>query len=312
MKRSFNIVVLMFSLLVLIAACGEDATPTAISGPALSTAQELKQAGLELFDTFSASIQARDAVSLHGIFVADLRERCTVEQLQESLATDGVFFPNAEVRTVFLDLVDPSRALMELVAIDPPEGNLDAIASGLIFTFPFPMVREEGQWRFSFPSLPMVPGVGCPFAEDPSHEEAVAVAPRQLDATPQPALPRLAPPPGVQAIVSHSGGSIGEYNVSVLLVTDMTLVALLEHYRQQVLQPEWKVQQETMDKGLAAISWTFRDEEDRPWFGVLLITSAEEGMWWVRMWRAGGAGEGPRMVVPEPRQPPVPAPTRSN
>lgn len=80
----------------------------------------------------------------------------------------------------------------------------------------------------------------------------------------------LAPPPGVGAIVS--GGSRGEYNTSALLQTDMTLGALLEHYRQRVLQPDWKVQQETMDGGLAALTWTFRDEADYPWFGVLLIT----------------------------------------
>ena len=59
----------------------------------------------------------------------------------------------------------------------------------------------------------------------------------------------------------------------------MTLVALLEHYREQVLQPDWKMQQETMDEGLAALTWTFRDEADHPWFGVLLIAPAEEGLW---------------------------------
>ena len=34
-----------------------------------------------------------------------------------------------------------------------------------------------------------------------------------------------------------------------------------------------------MDEDLAALSWTLRDEADQPWFGVLLITSAGEGMW---------------------------------
>ena len=79
----------IFALVIiaaLLAACGEDATPIATPGLALPTAQELKRAGQELFDTFSASIQTRDAAALHGVFVADLRERCTVEQMQESLA----------------------------------------------------------------------------------------------------------------------------------------------------------------------------------------------------------------------------------
>ncbi len=65
-----------------------------------------------------------------------------------------------------------------------------------------------------------------------------------------------------------------------------------------------------MDEGLAALSWTFRDEADHPWFGVLLITSAEEGMW-VRLWMGGGAGV-QTLVFPEGREPPVPAPARPN
>ena len=310
MQRSFIIAALSFSLLALLAACGGEATPTTKPGPALPTAQELKQAGQELFDTFSASIQTRDAAALHGIFVADLRERCTVEQMQESLASGEVPFPNAEVRTVFLDLDDPSRALLQLGLLDQPEGNLQALASGFAFAFPFPMVRQEGEWRLSFPFLAIAPEEGCPFAADfgrEQQEETAIAVPRRLDATPQPAFPSLKPPLGVQVIVSSSGGSIGEYNASVLLRTDMTLAVLLEHYRQQVLQPEWKVHQEIMDEDLAAVTWTFRDEEDFHWFGVLLITSAEEGIWWVRLWRGGGAGDGPRMVVSEGREPPVPA-----
>ena len=74
----------------LLVACGAKATPTATPGLALPTAQELKQAGQELFDTFSASIQSADAAALHGIFVADLRERCTAEQIQESLLSSEI------------------------------------------------------------------------------------------------------------------------------------------------------------------------------------------------------------------------------
>ncbi len=41
-----------------------------------------------------------------------------------------------------------------------------------------------------------------------------------------------------------------------------------------------------MDEDLAALSWTLRDEADQPWFEVLLITSAEVGLW-VRPWMGG-------------------------
>ena len=124
MKRLFTIAVLTISLLALLAACGREATPTANLGLASSTADGLKQAAQELWDTFSASAQTRNAAALHGIFIADIRERCTVEQMQETLASGGAAFPDIEVRSVFLDSEDPSRALMQLALLDQPEGNL--------------------------------------------------------------------------------------------------------------------------------------------------------------------------------------------
>ena len=84
MQRPFTIAVLTLSLLALLVACGQEATPTAKPGPASPTARELKQAAQELWDTFSAPTQTLDAAAaLHGIFIADIRERCTIEQMQE-------------------------------------------------------------------------------------------------------------------------------------------------------------------------------------------------------------------------------------
>ena len=310
MKHPFTIAAFTLSLLALLVACGGESLPTATPGLAQPTAQDLKQAGQQLFDTFSASIQTRDAAALHGIFVADLRERCTVEQMRETLASGDAPFPNVEVKTVFLDLENPSRAIMQLAMLDQPDGGMEALAAGFAFAFPFPMEREEGGWRLNFPALAMAPIEGCPFAGDSGEEGTITQGQRRVDATPQPAFLRLEPPPGARSIGSSSGGGRGEYNASVLLRTDMALAALLEHYRQQVLQPDWKVQQETMDEGLAALTWTLRDEADQPWFGVLLITPAEEGAW-VRLWMGGGEGV-QTFVFPEPQEPPVPAPSRPN
>ena len=61
-----------------------------------------------------------------------------------------------------------------------------------------------------------------------------------------------------------------------------------------------------MDGALAAFSWTLRDEADQPWFGVLLITPAEMGVW-VRLWMGGGAGT-QTFVFPEVREAQAPAP----
>ncbi len=65
-----------------------------------------------------------------------------------------------------------------------------------------------------------------------------------------------------------------------------------------------------MDESLVALTWTLRDEADQPWFGVLLITPAEEGMW-VRLWMGGGAGV-QTFGFPDGRAAPVPAPIRPN
>ena len=224
--------------------------------------------------------------------------------MQETLASGEAPFPSIEVRSVFFDLETHSGALIQLAPLDQPDGTLQDFASGFAFTFPFPMVLEQGEWRLGLPILTMAPEEGCPF--DVGRGEAVPVQARQIEATPQPPFPRLSPPPGVRLVGGSSGGGRGEYNASVLLETNMTLVDLFEYYRQRVLQPGWKVQQETMDEDLAAISWTLRDEEDQPWFGVLLITPAEEGTW-VRLWMGGGAGvqtfvfqDGREIRVPTP------------
>ena len=200
MKRSITIAALTFSLLTLLAACGGEATPIANPGPASSAAQDLKQAARELWDTFSTSTKTLDgAAALHGIFIADIRERCTVEQMKETLWSDEGAFPDIEVRSVFLDLEDPSRALMQLALLDQPDndpssGNVQGIASGFAYAFPFPLVREQGVWRLGFPILAMGTEPGCPFwAENPGQGETAPPPPRQIEATPQPAFPRLSP-----------------------------------------------------------------------------------------------------------------------
>ena len=145
--------------------------------------------------------------------MADIRARRTIEQMQETLWNGEAPFPNIEVGSVFLDLHDPSRALMQLALLDQMERN-EAHASGFAFAFPFPMVREQGEWRLGFPILANASQEGCPFSGFSSNDEEVSVAPRQLDATPQPAFPRLAPPPGVRSIGGGSEGGRGEYNAS--------------------------------------------------------------------------------------------------
>ena len=164
MNRLFTISAITIPLLALLVACSGGATPTATPSLAQPTAQELKQAAQELWEIFSASTQPPGAAAaLHGIWIADIRERCTIEQIQETLASGEAPFPNIKVGSVFLDLEDPSRALMQMDLLDQLEPN-DAHPSGFAFAFPFPMVREQGEWRLGFPILANPSQEGCLFS----------------------------------------------------------------------------------------------------------------------------------------------------
>ena len=120
---------------------------------------------------------------------------------------------------------------------------------------------------------------------------------------------RLEPPPGVFARESGSITGDGEASTSVLLETGMTLDELLEYYRAQVLGPDSTVQQQSVGEDLALLTWTFRDDDNRPGFAALLITPVGDELIQVRMWMAGpGLGRpfdiheaSPIPVPPTPR-----------
>ena len=166
MKRWFTFSALSLALIVILAACSSESTESPAGTSLLPASLELKQAGQELFDAFSTSMQDGDGAALHAIFVADLRQRCTVEQVQESLTSSGNPFPNAEVSSIYLDLEDHSNALMQLTLLDQPDGSPTGLSAGFILAFPFPMEFEGDEWKLGFPSIGQVSGGGCPFAGD--------------------------------------------------------------------------------------------------------------------------------------------------
>ena len=47
----------------------------------------------------------------------------------------------------------------------------------------------------------------------------------------------------------------------MLLETDMSLTRLLEFYQQEVLEPEWEIQQKAASEEIVSLTWTFHDEE---------------------------------------------------
>ena len=91
-----------------------------------------------------------------------------------------------------LDLEDPSRALMQVALLDPADG-----IGALAFAFPFPMEREEGEWRIDLPFLAIALDESCPFVQG-SDQQAPERRDRGGPVNEVMLDPRrLLPPPGV-------------------------------------------------------------------------------------------------------------------
>ncbi len=285
-------------------------TVTATQEP-IPQAEEVRATAENLFTTVATALQEGDAATFHKLLASDLRERCTVEEIQAALAAGEVLTPQLEVKGVYIDLEDNNRVLVDVAAVplEPEEGLVEGLATALAGAFPWPIVREDGEWRFSLPFLSLLPEEDCPYAAAAQEaEQSDAQGAEQSDAqeveqsdadVPSPfpvgpellpgqvEVPRLEPPQGVNILSSGSGRGEGEAFASALLETDMALAALLEYYRQQVLEPDWMVQQEEVTEDLAVLTWIFRDDANRPGYGVLLIAPAGDDQRWVRMWMAG-------------------------
>ena len=263
------------------------------------------------FNAFSEAAETGNAEVLHGLLAADIRERCTVGQLQRSLTDEDPLFPDLDVRDVYVDLEDPTRVLLQVALRAEPDDSLAGLASAFIEVFPFPMIKEDEGWRLSLPGFALAQVEGCPFGDDSDDD---APDPDQPQPMPRPIEPtqafepiHLEPPPGATSHESSSSGGAGSFGAALLLETDMTVSATLEYYLQELVEPDWQVQQKTLDEGLATVTWTFRDDLDDPWFGVLLVAPIQENLYRVRLWMGSGGRD--RFFIPDRPAVPVPAPS---
>ena len=175
-------VVILISALLTMLACGQTPTPTMMIGfvapptsiptatpaptvvpePAATEAVlppateapvadrdgdgELKNAVQLLFDSWNKALVERDAALFQSLLTRELAGSCGLAGLQSWLDQGEGFFTEAEVRSVFLDVADPSRALVEIIARQRAGGP------EVPFSFPWPVVLEEGGWRAGFPA----------------------------------------------------------------------------------------------------------------------------------------------------------------
>ena len=165
--------------------------------------------------------------------------------------------PSLQVRSVFLQTDNPDRALMELV-ISPGDGENSALqwerAPFLpVPGIPYPVEREEGEWRAGFPSFPGMASF-CPFAVQPPQEQPD-------DGDRFPSIPGLEfsdwkePSPnrdrtpgtmGTLDSVNVSSAISGSYIIeaSGLIESGEEPVELTPRYRDNLAHPAWELRED--------------------------------------------------------------------
>ena len=112
----------------------------------------------DLWDSLADAKDNEDAEDLYRLLSSDLRDRCSLEDVEDWLPNAGYFFFFEGVMAVFLDAAYPHRGVAEMAGeVIGPEGERGTMSVLM------PMVWEEDDWRLVWPmDDPLVKG--CPFA----------------------------------------------------------------------------------------------------------------------------------------------------
>lgn len=148
-----RLAVLTVLLLVVLQYVGcSDVSPTTTTAPTATNAPEINgeddgevmTAAQRLFDTWNRAHQDKDAALFRSILSRDIATRCGQYDLQSWLDQDLEFHREVVVRSVFVDIADPSRALADIVTMrDVGQQSEPPI-------YPWPLKREDGGWRAGF------------------------------------------------------------------------------------------------------------------------------------------------------------------
>ena len=296
-SRLLALVILLSALLTSL-ACEPTATPTPTAGiePAATEVvtppateapvaekdgdEEVQDAVQRLFDTWNRALRERDAALFHSVLTRELAGSCGLEELQSWLDQGEEFFAEVEVRSVFLDVADPSRAFAEIIATQhagrPKESP----------TYPWPVALEDGKWLAGF--LAGLTVETCPYSASvrPSRSEA---SERAFPQIPGLDLERrkdiLAAVPGTRVVHGSfssdtfgssfsTSGTMSAYdnqvNIYAEMETDSAAAELVSLYRDGLSHPRWDIIDEGSSGDFGWFSWTVLDGEGRLWHGRLV------------------------------------------
>ena len=318
--------VILISALLTLLACVQTpmpaATPTAGLEPAatevvapraaeVSVAEgdgddQVKGAVQLLFDSRTRALVEGDAALFHSLLTRELAGSCGLEGLQSWIDQGEGFFAEVEVRSVFLDVTDPSRAFAEITTGERAGGPEEPLSS------PWPVALEGGEWRAGFPAgwtaescpykafeWPPEPGVIEHFPQIPGLEfewpgDVLAAVPgtrvvhgsirTDYSSTIFDSDSSSTSFGSISGI--STGGTMPAYDNQIKiyaeLETDSPSAELVRLYRDGLKHPSWDIFEEGSSGDFAWFSWTVLDGEGLLWYGKLVVAPSYEG--WKHVW----------------------------
>ena len=293
-------------LLLLSVACSDTPSttapsPTEVGAPSAAVAsgaqgdggEEVTAAMQQLFDTWNRALTDKDAELFRSVLTRELAGVCGVDELQSWFDQGEDILAQVFVRSVFVDVADPSRAFAEVITMR------DAGRSEEPPTFPWPVVLEEdGKWRAEFHYAIAVER--CPYTPSTESSEPGS-GEREFPTIPGLDLERreelLAAVPGTRVAGGsfrtdnlHSNFSSGSpraaYGQQVIiyaeLETDLEGAELVRLYRDGLKHPSWDILDEGSSGDYGWFSWTVLDGDGLLWHGKLVIAPSHEG--WSDVW----------------------------